>query len=977
MASYGRRRQEDVSYRTTYAGLRGVELCSDPSEISHAHFTALENMWCDPMAGENALTETFPGYRVFSRLSSPILGIYSHTVGDKTYLLVHAGTKLYRFEEQERNFPHSLASLSPLPVTVAAEEGCAFVFEEMLCLLIGGEYLCIDKEGGVHSVSRDDLAYIPTTYFNGVAHEQRNLLSEKAIHTFTADGPYEAAVGEEGLIFTVMSEEGKTCSVQIGEKHRNAGKVVIPATVTLGNDTYTVTAVAGSGFINMPALASVTIPPTVKVIGKRAFYGDTALHTVSLPVSIAAIGAEAFYACLSLERLLLGGDALHTVAENAFSYCSALKSVRYGGTAEKLHTVEIGEGNPFGSDKITVEYENATPFEDHTAFFRYPIKERCTEILRATLGDLVLEENFLPVDGVLIRYQPRMGESYIEAVELTVSDSDFLTGKELSFTLSLAPTEFSLSGQTEGGITGRDAVCGCRAVTQYDGRTFLTGNPALPNTVFYSGLDNSGVGNPFYIGALNYFNDGMGSIENRGFLVTGGLLCVLKADAGGEGTAFFHAPKDTGERLLPRIYPLASALPDVGLLGDTAYFAEESVFLSRGGLFALKSYGNAEGERELSPRSTAVNTRLCKEDLAKAKMAVFEGLLYLLCNGNVYLADSRRRTRYSAGANEYEWYLLTGIGSHPGDAPLYRYATPLPYGAEALDIELHPDIGGVASGEVYSVTSPEEEVLYYVKNEAGRFLVDCDGERQGGIFYPATCLHATDKALYFGTGEGAIGCFNTDKRGQHLYRPVTSMFYISDGKGGYLPLSAPIHYFVSEDMVEERALYERYGDKYVLVHRAPTFRDGELAVLAYPLEETLSENAIHRYYYSYDGHAYRSLCAAAMDDGGILGTTKETLPHSAAVKLRAREGSRVSHYVRTDRHPFLLSEHISVSSADAGDSDFGAFDFHSEDFAVYPLRERERGWSYKQYLFQSEGHRSPFGIFSFSYAFRPGGRIKP
>ncbi len=977
MASNGRKRQQDVSYRTTYAGLRGVELCSDPSEVSHAHFTMLENMWCDPLSGENALTETFPGYRVFARLGAPILGIYSHKVGDKTYLLVHAGEKLYRFDERERNFPHALASLSPLPVTVAAEEGCAFTFGEMLCLLIGGEYLVINKNGGVRSVIGDGLAYVPTTYYNGVAHEQRNLLSERAIHTFSADGPYEAVVGEEGLLFTVLNEEGKTCSVQIGEKHRGAGKVAVPATVTIGGDTYTVTAVAARGFIGMPALASISLPSTVRVIGARAFYGDTALRTLSLPLGINAIGAEAFYACMSLKRLFLGGEALHTVGAGAFAYCSALGNVRYAGTSAKFLAIDMGENNPFGNGGITVEYENGTPFEDHTAFYRYPIKERCTEVLSATLGNLPLEENFIPQEEGFVRYQPQREGEDIIAVELTVSDADFVFGKKISFTLALAPTEFSLPNLAEGGISGQAAVCGCRAVAQYDGRCFFTGNALLPNTVFYSALDNTGVSNPFYIGCLNYFNDGMGSIPNRGFLVTGGLLCVLKGDEGGEGTAFFHTPRDTGEHLLPRIYPLASSAPGVGLLGDVAYFAEEAVFLSRGGLFALEGYTGAEEERHLSPRATAVATRLCKEDLAKAKMAVFEGLLYLLCNGNIYLADSRRRTRYAAGAYEYEWYLLTGIGSHPGDTPVYRYATPLPYGAEALQVRVHPDIGAPTSGEVYSVATEEGEQLYYVKNEAGRFLVDCDGEREGGLFYPATCLHATDKALYFGTEEGAIGCFNTDKRGQHLYRPATSLFYILGENGQYLPLNAPIHYFVSEDAVEERALYQRYGDRYVLVHRAPTFRDGELAVLAYPTEETLPPNGIHRYYYSYDGHAYSSLCATAMDDGGTIGCAKETLPHTAAVKLRAREGSRVSLYVRTDRHPFLLCEHISVSAADAGDSDFGAFDFHSEDFAIFPLRERERGWSYKQYLFKSEGHRAPFGIFSFSYAFRPAGRIKP
>jgi hypothetical protein len=81
--------------------------------------------------------------------------------------------------------------------------------------------------------------------------------------------------------------------------------------------------------------------------------------------------------------------------------------------------------------------------------------------------------------------------------------------------------------------------------------------------------------------------------------------------------------------------------------------------------------------------------------------------------------------------------------------------------------------------------------------------------------------------------------------------------------------------------------------------------------------------------------------------------------------------------VRTDRHPFAFVETVCATAADAGDADFTAFDFHSDPFASIPLRERERGWCYKQYLFDGRGFRSPFGIYSLTYSFRPAGRIKP
>ena len=108
-----------------------------------------------------------------------------------------------------------------------------------------------------------------------------------------------------------------------------------------------------------------------------------------------------------------------------------------------------------------------------------------------------------------------------------------------------------------------------------------------------------------------------------------------------------------------------------------------------------------------------------------------------------------------------------------------------------------------------------------------------------------------------------------------------------------------------------------------------------------------------------------------MDDGGYPHFSKDTVPRTVALKLKSTEGSRIGIFVRTDRHPFRPVEYVSSTTADAGDTDFAAFDFHSDGFATLPLREKERGWCYKQYLFESDGFRAPFGIYSLSYSFTP------
>jgi len=960
-----------------FKALRGVDFSSDPSEVSHSHFTQLENMWCDPMTLDGVATETFPGYRTFARFGAPIHGIFRHRVGGEDFLIVHAGTKLYRFAEKLRNFEATLASLSPLAITVADTPGCAFSYGERICLLIGGTYLAVNADGTVHSLDTDpDLPYVPISYYNCEPHEQRNLLSDSVRIVFTADGPYEEIVGEEGLVFTVYNEAEKTCAVRISEHHRQTGRVEVPSVATIGTEKYTVKAISPRGFANMPGLCAIELPPTLTIIGASAFYGDTALTSINLPSTVTGIGREAFFGCLSLEGIHLGASLTY-ISTNAFMHCLSLKEVRYGKTAEEYATITMEGTNTLRDMNVTVSYESDTPYESTAVLYRYPLCEPCLSVESVCLGDVRLGTNFDLVGDVFVRYDKTEKDGYLTHIEITSMNSSALVGKMLTVRAKVSPVLFSLPiGTAPLGEEGKDALCGCTAVGKYDGRVFFTGNPLFPNTVFYSSPDETGVNNPFYIGCLNYFNDGTGGVPNRGFITTGGLLAVCKADAGGEGEIFFHSPADTEKDLIPRIYPTVASTQGTGLAGSTVRFADEALFLGKEGLFALARCEN-ENERILSPRSTAVNLRLMRENADQGKMAVFEGLLYLLCEGNVYIADARRRTRHTGGSPEYEWYFLTGIGSYAGDTPVYRYTSYLPHSAHERSLSTHPSVGAVAEGEIYSATLSDGIKIYYAQNEEGRFPVDTDGERTGGRFSPANRLCATDEALYFGTPDGAVGCFNTDKRGKRMYRPVQSELALFIDGTKIIPLNAGISGLFSEDMIQKMRVFSKSGGMYYEAGEREVYFDGDRAVLAEPIGESNERSRIHRYYYSFAGHAFRSLCALAMDDGGYPHFAKDTVPRTAAIKLKSPEGSRVAVHVRTDRHPFVFTEHVSATTADAGDTDFSAFDFHSDGFATVPLREKERSWCYKQYLFTSEDFRAPFGIFSLSYSFTPSGRIKP
>ena len=71
---------------------------------------------------------------------------------------------------------------------------------------------------------------------------------------------------------------------------------------------------------------SVTIPQSVKSIGREAFYKCDGLESLTINGAIDTMGYRAFSNCTSLTTLKLG-EHIKTIGDNAFNGCSALKNV--------------------------------------------------------------------------------------------------------------------------------------------------------------------------------------------------------------------------------------------------------------------------------------------------------------------------------------------------------------------------------------------------------------------------------------------------------------------------------------------------------------------------------------------------------------------------------------------------------------------------------------------------------------------------
>lgn len=83
------------------------------------------------------------------------------------------------------------------------------------------------------------------------------------------------------------------------------------------------TGVAARAFYYKKNLVSVSIPNTVKVLGRNAFYECGGLQKIEIPASVRSIGYEAFYKCTNATSLLIH-KGVEKIDGYAFSGCSKL-----------------------------------------------------------------------------------------------------------------------------------------------------------------------------------------------------------------------------------------------------------------------------------------------------------------------------------------------------------------------------------------------------------------------------------------------------------------------------------------------------------------------------------------------------------------------------------------------------------------------------------------------------------------------------
>lgn len=93
--------------------------------------------------------------------------------------------------------------------------------------------------------------------------------------------------------------------------------------------------IADYAFYGAMALNTVTIPETVKYIGRCAFYGCASLVNVTLPMSLEAIEEFTFYQCSVLSSIYIP-QSVKRIGYSAFNKCYALQEVTIPAAVEEI-----------------------------------------------------------------------------------------------------------------------------------------------------------------------------------------------------------------------------------------------------------------------------------------------------------------------------------------------------------------------------------------------------------------------------------------------------------------------------------------------------------------------------------------------------------------------------------------------------------------------------------------------------------------
>ena len=885
-----------AEYTRIYRGFRGIELNGSASITNPARLAYAENLYKDYDGDGSDVLESIPGYRRLLSCGKEIHGIYYHcSEKGNDHIIIHANDCLMRYPLSKGIDSGELSA--PIATNVGSS-GCGFTFGKFFYFMDSSQIFRIDADGKCMKVKDDEATpFIPTTYISGKRNMERNLLTDLFHEEYYVVDPSTYTYSSEGLKYSITDANLRYCSVS-GISSDASGALSIPAYVTIAGIEYKVTGIDNYAFAHNASITSVNIANGIKTIGICAFYKCTNVTEAIIPASVTHIENGAFLDCKQLSRVYFG-DGIVDIGIATFGGCTAFKTVYYSLDEESFKSIK----NVGSLDGKTVTYE--TVYSSVT--LSLPLHESTDRV------------DTVSVNGTSHVFEIQKLSDGSKAVLLSFSRLSDATGIKIKISGKMANEKYSFGSgaENEEGISGYDAIRGCRIAEIFDGRIFLSGNPSLPNTVFYTEASADSENGALYVGRYNYFNDGVGNYNVIDMLAVRDMLAVFKEGDDGSGGIFYHTKENVDSESVSRIYPVAYVHSGICSKGPSSSFLDDPVFITADGLYSLE-HENINYQRNVVCKSHNVNFKLLKEDLSKASLCVWQGYLVVGINGTVYLADSRSTFTHSTGAREYDWFLLSGIGTYRNDERVYVYSYDNSPVASA-----HGEKAGTKAdnNSVYSEILGDSTYYYTLENGTKYSILPTD-ERRGGTFSPATSFISHGKYLFFSTKNGDLCVFNNDKRG------------------------------VAPDRIKNDPSFE------------PTIYSRQMA------------NKIHPDYYGFTDHAPSYVLKTALDDCDIPHLTKNTVKNSLIIKARAYSSDSIVCSTVTDNGDSSFCERFPKIDEGFDDFSFNSPILGGARYAATALSERNKRWIEKQIILSSSQYLSPISIYSIAYRYHIKGKIK-
>lgn len=139
-------------------------------------------------------------------------------------------------------------------------------------------------------------------------------------------------------IYYAFNGDGTSVSVTYGPDGEGtySGNVTVPASVSIGGKTYSVTGIGENAFKGCSSLTSVTLPEGLKTIGIRGFDVCTSLESINFPSTLTSIGDYAFALCAALKGEIALPAGVTSLPLGAFTGCESITSLTLPSTFKTI-----------------------------------------------------------------------------------------------------------------------------------------------------------------------------------------------------------------------------------------------------------------------------------------------------------------------------------------------------------------------------------------------------------------------------------------------------------------------------------------------------------------------------------------------------------------------------------------------------------------------------------------------------------------